>query len=222
MLQLTFDELVHATLDAAWDTIQMVTVAGLLTLILGLPLAVLLVVTGSGGVREAPRLNSIIGWTINAFRSTPFIILLVALIPITRLLVGTSIGLWAAVVPITVSATPFFARVAEVGLREIDYGLVEAAEAMGARRWQIVWHVLLPEGLPAIIGGFTVTLVSVTGMSAMAGVVGGGGLGDLAIRYGYQRFDTTVMASVIVILVAIVSVIQFSGDRLARKLNHRK
>ncbi len=139
----------------------------------------------------------------------------------TRLLVGTSLGLWAAVVPITVAATPYFARIAEVGLREIDPGLIEAAQAMGARSWQIVWHVLLPEGLPAIIGGFTVTLVSVTGMSAMAGVVGGGGLGDLAIRYGYQRFDTTVMVSVILILIVMVSIIQGIGNRLSSALNHR-
>ncbi|BCP55499.1 D-methionine ABC transporter permease [Kaistia sp. 32K] len=222
MFQLPFDAYAEVTVAAAWETVQMVAAAGLLTLLLGLPIAILLIATGPGGVLEAPRLNRVVGAVINAFRSTPFIILLVALIPITRFLVGTSIGLWAAVVPITVSATPFFARVAEVGLREIDHGLIEAAEAMGARRWQIIWHVLLPEGLPAIIGGFTVTLVSVTGMSAMAGVVGGGGLGDLAIRYGYQRFDTTVMITVIAILIALVSIIQVSGDRLARRLNHRK
>ena len=221
MLQLTFDALIEMIFSAAWETLQMVAVAGLLTLLFGLPIALLLIVTGRGGVCEAPGLHRIVGWTVNAFRSTPFIILLVALIPVTRLLVGTSIGLWAAVVPITVAATPYFSRIAEVGLREIDPGLIEAAEAMGARNWQIVWHVLLPEGLPAIIGGFTVTLVSVTGMSAMAGVVGGGGLGDLAIRYGYQRFDTTVMVSVIVILIAMVSIIQYAGNRLSSALNHR-
>lgn len=221
MLQLTFDALIEMIFSAAWETLQMVAVAGLLTLLFGLPIALLLIVTGRGGVCEAPRLHRVVGWTVNAFRSTPFIILLVALIPVTRLLVGTSIGLWAAVVPITVAATPYFARIAEVGLREIDPGLIEAAEAMGARNWQIVWHVLLPEGLPAIIGGFTVTLVSVMGMSAMAGVVGGGGLGDLAIRYGYQRFDTTVMVSVIVILIAMVSIIQYAGNRLSSALNHR-
>jgi D-methionine transport system permease protein len=131
-----------------------------LTLLFGLPLAVLLISTGPGGIVKAPRLNRVVGSIIDAFRSTPFIILLVALIPFTRLVVGTSIGLWAAVVPLTVSATAFFARIAEVGLGEIDQGLVEAAQPMGARRWQIVWNVLLPEGMPSIIGGFTVTLVA--------------------------------------------------------------
>jgi len=222
MFQLTFDQLYDVALAASWETIQMVIAAGLFTLLLGLPLAILLVATGPGDVLAAPRLHRVLATLINAFRSTPFIILLVALIPVTRFLVGTSIGLWAAVVPITVSSTPFFARIVEVGLREIDHGLIEAAEAMGARRWQIIWHVILPEGLSAIIGGFTVTLVSVTGMSAMAGVVGGGGLGDVAIRYGYQRFDTTVMASVIIILIVMVSLIQLSGDRLSRKFNYRK
>jgi D-methionine transport system permease protein len=131
-----------------------------LTLLFGLPLAVLLISTGPGGIVKAPRLNRVVGSIIDAFRSTPFIILLVALIPFTRLVVGTSIGLWAAVVPLTVSATAFFARIAEVGLGEIDQGLVEAAQPMGARRWQIVWNVLLPEGMPSIIGGFTVALVA--------------------------------------------------------------
>jgi len=222
MFQLTFDELYQIALDASWETIQMVIASGIFTLLLGLPLAILLAATGPGDVLAAPRLHRVLATLINAFRSTPFIILLVALIPVTRFLVGTSIGLWAAVVPITVSATPFFARIVEVGLREIDRGLIEAAEAMGARRWQIIWHVILPEGLSTIIGAFTVALVSITGMSAMAGVVGGGGLGDVAIRYGYQRFDTTVMACVIIILILMVSLIQLSGDRLSRKFNFKK
>ena len=152
---------------------------------------------------------------------SPFLILMVALIPFTRLIVGTTYGVWAAVVPLTIAATPFFARIAEVSLREVDHGLVEAAQAMGCRRWHIVWHVLLPEALPGIVGGFTITLVTMINSSAMAGAIGAGGLGDIAYRYGYQRFDSQIMLTVIVLLVALVAVIQLGGDRLARGLNKR-
>ncbi|HZZ05348.1 methionine ABC transporter permease, partial [Paraburkholderia sp.] len=165
--------------------------------------------------------NSTLGALVNAFRSTPFIILLVALLPLTRLLIGTTIGVWAAIVPLSIAAIPFFARVAEVSLREVDRGLIEAAQAMGAQRRHIIWHVLLPEALPGILGGFTITVVAMIGSSAMAGAVGAGGLGDLAIRYGYQRFDTTVMVTVIVLLIVIVTVVQFVGDRFVRRLAQR-
>ena len=158
---------------------------------------------------------------MNLFRSVPFLILMVALIPFTRLIVGTTYGVWAAVVPLTVAATPFFARIAEVSLREVDHGLVEAAQAMGCKRLHIIWHVLLPEALPGIVSGFTITLVTMINASAMAGAIGAGGLGDLAYRYGYQRFDTQVMFTVIVALVALVTVLQFSGDKLSKRLNHR-
>jgi D-methionine transport system permease protein len=158
---------------------------------------------------------------VNGFRSIPFMILLVAMIPITRLLVGTSYGVWAAIVPLSAAAVPFFARIAEVSLREVDRGLIEAAQAMGCKRWHIIWHVLLPEARPGIVAGFTITLVSMINASAVAGAIGAGGLGDLAYRYGYQRFDTDVMLTVIVLLVALVTVIQFGGDRLALRLNKR-
>ena len=158
---------------------------------------------------------------VNLFRSIPFLILMVALIPFTRLIVGTTYGVWAAVVPLTIAATPFFARIAEVSLREVDHGLIEAAQAMGCRRWHIIWHVLLPEALPGIVGGFTITLVTMINSSAMAGAIGAGGLGDIAYRYGYQRFDTQIMLTVIVLLVILVAVIQLGGDRLARVLNKR-
>ena len=174
-----------------------------------------------GGLIRAPYLQRALAAIVNGFRATPFIILLVALLPITRLLVGTTIGVWAAVVPLAASATPFFARIAEVSLREVDAGLIEAAQAIGCHRWHIVRHVLLPEALPGIIGGLTITIVSVIGASAMAGAVGSGGLGDMAIRYGYQRFDTEVMAIVIVILVALVCLIQFAGDFVVRRLRER-
>jgi len=207
--------------DAFLESLTMVGAAGLFAFAAGIPLAVILVTTSVGGIYEMPRLNRVLGSIVNGFRSTPFIILLVALIPFTRLIVGTSIGLWAAVVPLSIAATPFFARIAEVSLREVDHGLVEAAQAMGASRWQIIVHVLLPEALPGIIRGFTITLVSMIGSSAMAGAVGAGGLGDLAMRYGYQRFDTTVMVSVIAVLIVIVTVVQSTGDLIASRFDRR-
>nr|WP_288359143.1 methionine ABC transporter permease [uncultured Pseudomonas sp.] len=203
------------------DTLLMVGVSSLLALLAGIPLAVFLVTSSRAGIFEAPRLNRVLGAIVNLFRSIPFLILMVALIPFTRLVVGTTYGVWAAVVPLTIAATPFFARIAEVSLREVDHGLIEAAQAMGCRRRHIVWHVLLPEALPGIVGGFTITLVTMINSSAMAGAIGAGGLGDLAYRYGYQRFDTQVMLTVIVVLVVMVSFIQFGGDRLAQRFNKR-
>ncbi|MGG2398049.1 methionine ABC transporter permease [Pseudomonas sp. SH1-B] len=203
------------------DTLLMVGVSSLLALLVGIPLAVFLVTSSQGGIFEAPRLNRLLGTIVNLFRSIPFLILMVALIPFTRLIVGTTYGVWAAVVPLTIAATPFFARIAEVSLREVDHGLIEAAQAMGCRRRHIVWHVLLPEALPGIVGGFTITLVTMINSSAMAGAIGAGGLGDLAYRYGYQRFDSQVMLTVIVVLVVMVSLIQLGGDRLAQRLNKR-
>lgn len=206
---------------AVLDTLLMVGVSASLTLLGGIPLAVLLVASAPGGILESPRIHRVLGSVINGFRATPFIVLLVALIPFTRLVTGTTIGIWAAIVPLTISATPFFARICEVSLRAVDPGLIEAAQAMGCRRWHIVRHVLLPEALPGIVGGFTITLVALISSSAMAGAVGAGGLGDLAIRYGYQRFDTTLMVVVIAILIAMVGIIQLTGDRYVRWLQER-
>lgn len=207
--------------QAFYDTLMMVGVSGAFAFIAGVPLAVLLIVTAPGGFIESPRFNRVVGSIVNGFRATPFIVLLVALIPFTRIIAGTTIGVWAAIVPLSISATPFFARIAEVSLREVDHGLVEAAQAMGCKKWHIIRHVYLPEALPGIIGGFTITLVALISSSAMAGAVGAGGLGDLAIRYGYQRFDTQVMLIVIAVLIALVSVVQISGDRYARWLRTR-
>jgi D-methionine transport system permease protein len=203
------------------ETAVMVGASGFLSLLFGLPLGLLLVITAPGGISEHPSFNRGLGAVINAFRSTPFIILLVALIPFTRFVVGTTIGTVAAIVPLTVAATPYFARIAEMSLREVDRGLVEALRALGATRWQIVREALVPEALPGLVTGFTVTIVTLIGASAMAGAVGAGGLGDLAIRYGYQRFETTIMVGVIVILVVVVSIIQVVGDFIARRLNRR-
>lgn len=207
--------------QALSDTLMMVGVSGVIAFAAGIPLAILLIVTAPGGFLESPRVNRIIGSVVNGFRATPFIVLLVALIPFTRLVAGTTIGVWAAIVPLAISATPFFARIAEVSLREVDPGLIEAAQAIGCKKWSIVRHVYLPEALPGIVGGFTITLVALISSSAMAGAVGAGGLGDLAIRYGYQRFDTQVMLIVIAVLIALVSVVQAGGDAYVRWLRSR-
>lgn len=207
--------------QAFLDTLTMVGISGAIAFFAGIPLAVLLIVTASGGFLESPRINRVVGSVVNGFRATPFIVMLVALIPFTRLVAGTTIGVWAAIVPLAISATPFFARIAEVSLREVDPGLIEAAQAMGCKKWHIIRHVYFPEALPGIIGGFTITLVALISSSAMAGAVGAGGLGDLAIRYGYQRFDTQVMLIVIAVLIALVTVVQTSGDRYARWLRNR-
>ncbi|RVJ49371.1 methionine ABC transporter permease [Sinorhizobium meliloti] len=206
---------------ALLDTIAMVGISAAIALVVGTPLAVFLVLSAPGGLVHAPRLYRVLAAMINGFRATPFIVLLVALLPLTRLITGTTIGILAAVVPLSISATPFFARIAEVSLREVDAGLIEAAQAIGCRRRHIVRHVLLPEALPGIVGGFTITVVSMIGASAMAGAVGAGGLGDMAIRYGYQRFDTTVMAAVIAVLIALVCLVQFAGDRVVHRLRSR-
>ncbi|MCJ2136953.1 ABC transporter permease [Methylobacterium sp. J-026] len=207
--------------QACLDTLFMVGVSAGIAVLAGIPLALFLVTSEPGGILPAPKANRVVGTIVNGFRAVPFIVLLVALIPFTRLVTGTTIGIWAAIVPLSVSATPFFARIAEVSLREVDGGLIEAAQSIGCRRRHILLHVLLPEALPGILGGFTITLVAMIGASAMAGAVGAGGLGDVAIRYGYQRFDTTVMAAVIAVLVALVCLVQFAGDRAVRRLRAR-
>lgn len=203
------------------DTLYMVGVSTLFTVVLGLPLGVLLVTSDRNGLAPARLLNLVLGAIINAARSLPFIILLVIVIPLTRLLVGTSIGATAAIVPLSLAAIPFFARVAESALREVDRGLVEAAQAMGCSPWQIILKVLVPEALPSLVLGVALTIISLIGYSAMAGAIGGGGLGDLAIRYGYQRFETAIMIATVVLLIVLVQGIQALGNRLALRLSHR-
>ena len=204
-----------------WETVLMVAISGLAGALLGVPLGVFLRLTDRGGVLENRAVNAVTGAIVNAVRSTPFIILLVAIIPFTRFVVGSSIGTAAAIVPLTISAIPFVARLVETALREVDSGLVEAAQAMGASTRQIVFKVLLPEALPGIVAGLTIMLVSLTGYSAMAGAIGGGGLGDLGIRYGYQRFLPDVMLAVVVILIVFVQLLQSLGDWAVRKLSHQ-
>ncbi|MQB42098.1 methionine ABC transporter permease [Rhizobium sp. ICMP 5592] len=204
-----------------WETIWMTGASGLLSLVIGLPLGLALVITGRDGIAEQLTVNRILAALVNGFRAVPFVILLIALIPLTRLIVGTALGTTAAIVPLTIAAIPYYARIAEVSLREVDRGLIDAVRAMGGNRWTIIREVLVPEALPGIVAGFTVTLVTLIGASAMAGTIGGGGLGDLAIRYGYQRFETGVMIAVVVVLIILVCGMQWLGDRLVAKLDHR-
>lgn len=214
-------ELVRLLVQATLDTLQMVAVAAGLGTLIGLPLGVFLATSGRGELLAAPWLNRVLGLVVNATRSTPFIILVVAIIPFTRLIAGTSIGTTAATVPLTVAATPFIARLVEGAIREVDGGLVEAARAFGASPLQIVLKVLIPEALPGILLGLTLAVVSLIGFSAMVGAVGGGGLGDLGIRYGYQRFMPEMMLAVVVVLIVLVQLVQTLGDRLARRMNKR-
>ena len=214
-------EIIRLIVGATGETLYMVAVAAGLGTLLGLPLGVFLATSGKGELFAAPWANRVLGAIVNAARSTPFIILVVAIIPFTRLVAGTSIGTSAAIVPLTVAATPFIARLIEGAIREVDQGLIEAARAFGASPLQIVLKVLVPEALPGIALGLTLAVVSLIGYSAMVGAVGGGGLGDLGIRYGYQRFMPDVMAAVVLVLIVLVQAVQSVGDRLARRLNKR-
>lgn len=208
--------------EAAGDTMLMLVASLAITIVLGLPLGVALYATGRGRILENRILNAILSFVVNVLRSVPFIILLIVMLPVTVLLVGTSLGVAGAIPPLVVGAAPFYARLVETALREVERGMIEATQAMGGTTWQIVRRVLLPEALPGLIGGMTVSVIAMVNASAMAGAVGAGGLGDLAIRYGYERYETRVMFEVIVILVALVSVLQFGGEWLARRADHRR
>lgn len=196
--------------------------AALFTVLIGLPTGVLLFISRANGLAPMPKLNALLGAVINIGRSLPFIVLLIALIPFTRLIVGTTLGSTAAIVPVTIGAFPFFARLTENALDEVDYGRIEAILSMGGNVWHVIFKSLLPEALPTLLAGITLTIVMLIGFSSMAGVIGGGGLGDLAIRYGYQRFNNEVMFGTVLILVAMVQGVQMAGDRLVRSLAHRR
>lgn len=212
-------ELINLLWQSCLETFYMVIVSSVVAFAVGIPLGVILTITDKGHIKENLFVNRTLGAIINATRSTPFIILMVAIIPVTRMIVGTSIGTTAAIVPLTISAAPFIARVVESSLKEIPYGIIEAALAMGSTPMQIIRKVLLPEALSGIVLGLTLTIVSLIGYSAMAGVLGGGGLGDLAIRYGYQRFRVDVMIATVVILIIIVQLVQSFGDNMAKKVD---
>ncbi|WP_298455079.1 methionine ABC transporter permease [uncultured Cellulomonas sp.] len=207
--------------QATLETLQMVGVASLLTLVLGLPLGVLLHTTSAGGLTPQRAVSAVTGFVVNIGRSLPFVILMIAVLPFTRWVVGTTLGWQAAVVPLTLGAVPFFARLVESALREVSPGKVEAARVMGSTRRKILGSVLVREALPAIVAAATVTVIALVSFSAMAGVIGGGGLGALAISYGYQRFNTPVMIACVVLILVVVQAVQIVGDALTRRLDHR-
>lgn len=207
--------------EATLQTLYMVAVSGVIGTAIGLPLGVFLATSKRGELMSSPLANRVLGLVVNAMRSVPFIILVVAIIPFTRLIAGTSIGTTAAIVPLTLAAAPFIARIVETAIRDVDGGLIEAARAMGATPGQIIRKVLVPEALPGIVLGLTLAMVSLIGYSAMVGAVGGEGLGDLGIRYGYQRFMPDVMAVVVIVLIVLVQAVQSTGEWIARRLDHR-
>lgn len=206
---------------AFFETLYMVGIAVVVAILIGMPLGIVLYVTDNGLILENRFIKSVAGIVTNLVRSVPFIILLVFLLPFTNFLLGTQIGPTAASVPLSVAAIPFFARIVESAAREIDRGVIEAAVSVGATPWTIIKDIILPEAKPGIISGLTITIISLVGYSAMAGTVGGGGIGDLAIRYGYYRYDNVVMYTTVVVLIVLVQVIQFSGDLIAKKVNKR-
>ncbi|MEU9987944.1 methionine ABC transporter permease [Streptomyces sp. NPDC007971] len=218
---MTWSEMQPVLSQACWDTLYMVGWSTLIAVVGGLPLGVLLVLTDRGGLLQNVVLNKVIGQVVNIARSMPFIILMVALLTFTRWVTGTTIGREAAIVPLAVGAIPFFARLVEMSVREVDGGLVEAVQSMGGSTWKVVRSVLVPEALPSLISGATTTVVALIGYSAMAGTVGAGGLGDVAVRYGYQRFETGMMWITVAILAVVISLLQVVGDFAARSLHRR-
>lgn len=216
---LEIQELVKLMFPSILQTLYMVFVSTLFTILLGMPLGIILVTTSKGHIMENSTIYETLSYIVNIGRSLPFVILMIFIFPFTRFLVGTSIGTNAAIVPLVVAAIPFFARVVETSLLEVDSGLIEAALSMGAGEYEIITRVLIPESLASLVLGITITIINILGYSAMAGAVGGGGIGDLAIRYGYHRFQTNVMIGTVVLLILMVQIIQTLGNTLSKKLN---
>ncbi|KAF1084398.1 D-methionine transport system permease protein MetI [Sporotomaculum syntrophicum] len=214
--------LLDKLLFATWETIYMVLTSTVLSYLFGLPLGVILVITAKGHIMERIGINRVLGWVINATRSVPFIIFLILLIPLTRLIAGTYIGTVASIVPLTLAAIPFVARMVETSLKEIEWGLIEAALSMGASTWTIISQVLLPEAKPSLILGVAITTINLVGYSAMAGIVGGGGLGTLAYYYGYQRYENSIMWATVIVLIILVQGVQMLGDNLAGKVAKKR
>ena len=215
------NQMINLVMSATGETLVMVFFSTLFSLILGLPIGVLLHVTSSeeqGGIIPQPIFNNILGRIVNVLRSFPFIILMILLIPLSRLIVGTSIGTKATIVPLSIAAAPFVARIIESALKEVDPGVLQAAKAMGSTNAQIIIKVLIPEAMPSLVSGVTLTIINLIGYSAMAGAIGGGGLGDLAIRYGYQRFRPSYMVAAVLVILILVEVIQVAGNKLSAKL----
>ena len=216
-----FNEYGGLLLEGTWDSIVMTSVSTLVAYALGIPLGVMLVLTARGGLHPNRGVNTVLGWIVNIGRSIPFIILLFAIIPFTRLVVGTSLGVPGAIVPLVVTATPFVARMVEQSLADVDAGLVEAGQSFGANTWQIVYKVYLKEALPSLVRGASITFITLFGYAAMAGCVGAGGLGDIAIRYGYQRWQPDVMVGAVLLCVVLVQVVQSAGNLVARVIDKR-
>lgn len=214
-------EMYETILPSLLETLYMVFFSTLFATVIGLPLGIILVITDKGNLWEKPKLNKILGFIVNIMRSLPFIIMIIALFPLARLIVGTTIGSTAVIVPLSIAAAPFVARVVESSLREVDWGIIEASLSSGASTMQIIFMVMIPECLPSLILGITLTIINIIGYSAMAGAIGGGGLGDLAIRYGYQRFETDVLIATILVLFVLVEIIQCIGNYLAKKVDKR-
>ena len=218
-------QLISQVMEATGETLVMVFFSTLFSLVLGLPLGVLLHNTGkeeAGGIMPHSVFNNVLSRIVDILRSFPFIILLIVLIPLSRIIVGTSIGTKAAIVPLSIAAAPFVARIIESALKEVDPGVMQAAKAMGSTNWQLVYKVLIPEAMPSLMSGLTLTIINLIGYSAMAGTIGGGGLGDLAIRYGYQRFRPSYIVAAVIVILVIVEVIQLAGDRIVKHMmSHR-
>lgn len=216
------DNFINLVLPSLWETIYMVLFSSLFALLLGFPLGILLVISEKDGIWEKPLLNSILSFVINICRSFPFIILMILVFPLSRIVVGTTIGTTASIVPLAISAAPFVARIVETSLKEIDKGIIEASLAMGCTVKQIIFKVLIPEAMPSLVLGITLTIISIIGYSAMAGAIGGGGLGDLALRYGYQRFQTDIMVESVVLIIILVQGIQAIGNKIENIISNRR
>ncbi len=214
-------ELIQLIATGVWETLYMTVVSTLISYLIGIPLGVVLYITGDGGIRRNRAVNLVVGIIVNVLRSVPFLILLVAILPFTRMVVGTTIGSTATIVPLVVAAAPYVARMVESSLKEIDGGVVEAARAMGSSAWQMIWKVFLPEAKPSLLVGATISLATILGYSAMAGFVGGGGLGAIAINYGYYRYQSDVMLITVALLVVIVQIFQEGGLKLVSKVDKR-
>lgn len=209
-------------IPAIIDTFYMVFFSSLFATLLGLPLGILAVITSKGNILPMPKTKKVLDLFINVFRSFPFIILMILVFPLSRIIVGTTIGSTATIVPLSIAAAPFVARLIEGALKEVDGGLIELSKSLGANNWEIIYKVLLPEALPSLIHSFTITIISLIGYSAMAGAIGGGGLGDLAIRYGYQRFQTDIMIISVVVIIIFVQIIQVIGDLLVKNIKKNR
>lgn len=220
-MQETIDLMIQLLPTALFETFYMVAFATIIAVIIGAPIGIILIISEKNGIRENILLNQILSAIVNIGRSFPFSILMVAIIPLTRLITGTSLGTTASIVPLSVAAIPFVARVIESSLREVDKGIIEASQAMGATSWQIIHKVLIPEALPGIVLGITLTIINLIGYSAMAGLIGGGGLGKIADQYGYKRYNTPIMIATIILLIILVQIIQWIGNRIAQQLDKK-